>query len=60
MEKEKIANSTIYNQVRTILVQGIVVALLLSLGANLILSLRQENEARDQSLISAAGFYGCN
>ena len=54
MEKEKIANSTIYNQVRTILVQGIVVALLLSLGANLILSLRQENEARDQSLISAA------
>lgn len=26
MEKEKIANSTIYNQVRTILVQGIVVA----------------------------------
>ena len=54
MEKEKIANSTIYNQVRTILVQGIVVALLLSLGANLILSFRQENEARDQSLISAA------
>jgi hypothetical protein len=35
MEKEKIANSTIYNQVRTILVQGIIVALLLSLGANL-------------------------
>ena len=54
MEKEKIANSTIYNQVRTILVQGIVVALLLSLGANLLLSLRQENEARDQTLISAA------
>lgn len=54
MEKEKIANSTIYNQVRTILVQEIVVALLLSLGANLILSFRQENEARDQSLISAA------
>lgn len=54
MEKEKIANSTIYNQVRTILVQGIVVALLLSLGANLVLSLRQENNSRDQTLTSAA------
>ena len=54
MEKEKIANSTIYNQVRTIFVQGIVVALLLSLGANLFLSLRQENSSRDQTLTSAA------
>ena len=54
MEKEKIANSTIYNQVRTILVQGIVIALLLSLGANLVLSLQQENNSRDQTLTSAA------
>lgn len=46
--------TTLYRQVRTMLLLGIILALLLSLGASFALGLSQESRTRDQALISAA------
>lgn len=54
MEQKETANSSIYNQIRTNLLIGILIALLLSLGASLYLNLNEESDSRDQTLTSAA------
>ena len=45
---------TIYNQVRNVLLLGIVITLLLSLVASFLLNLMSENRSRDQTLESSA------
>lgn len=54
MEKKKRTGSKIYAQVRKNIVLGIVIALLLSLGASLIISLTQESTSRDQMIKTGA------
>ena len=54
MASNTTSQSTLYGQIRTMLLLGIILTLLLSLGASFALSLSQESRARDQALISAA------
>lgn len=54
MAKQTTSHPDLYGQIRTMLLLGIVLALLLSLGASFALSLTQESRTRDQALISAA------
>ena len=54
MQNHKNGSSKIYNQVRNVLLLGIVISLLLSLGASFLLNLISENRSRDQTLESSA------
>lgn len=54
MQNHKTGSSKIYNQVRNVLLLGIVISLLLSLGASFLLNLTSENRSRDQTLESSA------
>ena len=54
MQNHTNASPTIYNQVRNVLLLGIVITLLLSLVASFLLNLMSENRSRDQTLESSA------
>ena len=54
MQNHTNASPTIYNQVRNVLLLGIVSTLLLSLVASFLLNLMSENRSRDQTLESSA------